>query len=159
VPAFEHTADVSDNPFWEELVLAIVPLALPMAHAFVERTAFSKLASPSVLDIGGGSGVFATVLLESNAGATATELDRPAVNRIGERFVAGQGFASRFKTIDGDFHSADSGDGLHDVIVYSNIAHQESPVDTSLFSARGRRPSSRGDLRHYSGAHESWHRT
>ena len=25
VSGFEHTADVSDNPFWEELVLAIVP--------------------------------------------------------------------------------------------------------------------------------------
>ncbi len=62
VPAFEHTADVSDNPFWEELVLAIVPLALPVAQALVERTDFSNLASPRHVGIvcqvtGGGDGV------------------------------------------------------------------------------------------------------
>lgn len=129
VPVFEHTADVADNPFWEELVLAIVPLALPVAHALVEGTGLSGMRSPSVLDIGGGSGVFAAVALESNATATATQLDWAAVNRIGERYVARHGVASRFKTIDGDFHSTDFGDGLYDVIIYSNVAHQESPAD------------------------------
>ena len=138
VSDFEHTADVSDNPFWEELVLAIVPLALPVAHALVERTDFSKLASPSVLDIGGGSGVFATVLLEANARATATQIDWAAVNRIGERFVARHGFANRFKTIDGDFHTADLGEGLYDVIIYSNIAHQESPADNVAMFRKGK---------------------
>ncbi|HEV2292416.1 MAG TPA: methyltransferase [Tepidisphaeraceae bacterium] len=139
VPTFEHTADVSDNPFWEELVLAIVPLALPVAHALIERVGFAKMTSPSMLDIGGGSGVFAAVLLESNATATATQLDWPAVNRIGERFVARRGVASRFKTIDGDFHSTDFGEGLYDVIIYSNIAHQESPADNVAVFRKGKR--------------------
>jgi SAM-dependent methyltransferase len=129
VSAFEQTADVADNPFWEELVLAIVPLALPVAHALAERTEFSSLASPAVLDIGGGSGVFATVLLAANATATATQIDWAAVNRIGARFVARHGFAGRFATIDGDFHATDFGDGRYDVIIYSNIAHEESPAD------------------------------
>lgn len=138
-PAFEHTADVSDNPFWEELVLAIVPLALPVAHALVERTDFPPMAAPSVLDIGGGSGVFAAVLLESNVTATATQIDWPAVNRIAERFVARHGVADRFTTIDGDFHSTDFGTGLYDVIVYSNIAHQESPADNVAIFRKGKR--------------------
>jgi 2-polyprenyl-3-methyl-5-hydroxy-6-metoxy-1,4-benzoquinol methylase len=134
VPEFEHTADVSDNPFWEELVLAIVPLALPVTHALVERLDFSKMAAPSVLDIGGGSGIFSVVLLEANKTATATQIDWAAVNRIGERFVARHGVADRFKTIDGNFHTTDLGDGLYDVIIYSNIAHQESPADnTAMF--------------------------
>jgi len=139
VSTYEHTADVSDNPFWEELVLAIVPIALPVAHALVECTDFSQLASPSVLDIGGGSGVFATVLLEANATATATQIDWAAVNRIGERFVARHGFANRFKTTDGDFHTTDFGDGLYDVIIYSNIAHQESPADNIATFRKGKK--------------------
>jgi 2-polyprenyl-3-methyl-5-hydroxy-6-metoxy-1,4-benzoquinol methylase len=134
VSGFEHTADVSDNPFWEELVLAIVPLALPVTQALVERLDFSTMASPSVLDIGGGSGIFSAVLLGANKTATATQIDWAAVNRIAGRFVARHGVANRFKTIDGDFHTTDLGDGLYDVIIYSNIAHQESPAEnTAMF--------------------------
>ncbi len=146
VPAFEHTADVSDNPFWEELVLAIVPLALPVAQALVERTDFSNLASPAVLDIGGGSGVFAAILLEANATATATQVDWAAVNRIGERFVARHGFADRFRTIDGDFHATDFGDGRYDVIIYSNIAHQESPADNIALFRKGKQALTPGGV-------------
>jgi 2-polyprenyl-3-methyl-5-hydroxy-6-metoxy-1,4-benzoquinol methylase len=131
VSGFEHTADVSDNPFWEELVLAIVPLALPVTHALLEHLDFSNMASPSVLDIGGGSGIFSVVLLGANKMATVTQIDWAAVNRIGERFVARHGVADRFKTIDGNFHTTDLGCGLYDVIIYSNIAHQESPADNT----------------------------
>lgn len=134
VSGFEHTADVPDNPFWEELVLAIVPLALPVTQALVERLDFSKMASPSVLDIGGGSGIFSVVLLGANQTATVTQIDWAAINRIGERFVIGHGIADRFKTIDGDFHTTNLGDCLYDVIIYSNIAHQESPAgNTTMF--------------------------
>lgn len=128
-PKFEHTADVADNPFWEELVLAIVPLALPVTQALIERTNFSTMKSPSVLDVGGGSGVFAAALLESNATATSTQVDWAAVNRIAERFVARRGVRDRFRTIDGDFHATDFGEALYDMIIYSNIAHQESPAE------------------------------
>lgn len=129
VSDFEYTADVADNPFWEELVLAIVPLALPVTHALVERLNFATMASPSVLDIGGGSGIFSVALLEANKTATSTQIDWAAVNRIAERFVARHGDTDRFKTIDGNFHTTDLGEGRYDVVIYSNIAHQESPAD------------------------------
>lgn len=134
VSRFEQTADVSDNPFWEELVLAIVPLALPVTQALVEHLDFSQMLSPSVLDIGGGSGIFSVALLGANQTATATQIDWAAVNRIGERFVAHHGVADRFQTIDGNFHATDLGHGLYDVIIYSNIAHQEGPAEnTAMF--------------------------
>lgn len=134
VSDFEYTAEVADNPFWEELVLAIVPLALPVTHALVERLDFAKMASPSVLDIGGGSGIFSVALLGANATARSMQVDWAAVNRIGERFVERHGVADRFETTDGDFHTTDLGEGLYDVVIYSNIAHQESPADnTAMF--------------------------
>lgn len=139
VPSFEHTADVTDNPFWEELVLAIVPLALPVTQTLLERLDFGKMASPAVLDIGGGSGVFSVALLGANQGATATQIDWPAVNRIGERFVARHGVAGRFKTIDGDFHATDLGEAVYDVVIYSNIAHQESPSENAAMFRKARR--------------------
>lgn len=41
----------------------------------------------------------------------------------------------RVSHVDGDFHTADFGDGDHDVVMYSNIAHQEGPKDnTEVFA-------------------------
>ena len=115
-------------------MLAIVPLAMPVTHALVEQIEFPTMASPAVLDIGRGSGIFSVALLGANKTATATQIDWAAVNRIGERFVARHGVADRFKTIDGDFHTTTLGEGRYDVIIYSNIAHQESPAEnTAMF--------------------------
>jgi 2-polyprenyl-3-methyl-5-hydroxy-6-metoxy-1,4-benzoquinol methylase len=134
VSDFDQTADVADNPFWEELVLAIVPLALPVTQAVIERLDFARMSAPAVLDIGGGSGIFSVALLGANQAATSRQIDWAAVNRIAERFVARHGVADRFNTVDGDFHTTDLGEGLYDVVIYSNVAHQESPADnTAMF--------------------------
>jgi len=133
VPKTTQTADLAENPFWEELVLSIVPLAMPLAQIVAARAEFSKLASPSVLDVGGGSGVYSAVLLGANPKAQATQIDWPNVNRIARNFVAKHGVEDRFKTVDGDFHTVDFG-SQYDLAIYSNIAHQESPADnTAVF--------------------------
>jgi 2-polyprenyl-3-methyl-5-hydroxy-6-metoxy-1,4-benzoquinol methylase len=132
---FEQTADVMDNPFWEELVLAIVPLALPVTQALVEHLEFPKMNAPKVLDIGGGSGIFSVALLGANETATATQIDWAAVNRISERFVGRHGVGDRFRTIDGSFKTTDLGEG-YDVVIYSNVAHQESPEENTAMFAR-----------------------
>jgi SAM-dependent methyltransferase len=79
-----------------------------------------------------------------NKTATATQIDWAAVNRIGERFVARHGVADRFTTIDGDFHRTDFGEDRFDVIIYSNIAHQESPADNTATFRKARKALRRG---------------
>src|ERR1019366_9229637 len=81
----------------------------------------------SFLDVGGGSGIFSAVLLGANREAKATQGDCPPVNKIAHAFVAQFGVGERFHTVDGDIHTTDWGTG-HDVAIYSNIAHQESPA-------------------------------
>src|SRR5262249_2284881 len=44
-----------------------------------------------------------------------------------------------FHTVDGDFHLLDFGERTHDVGIYSNIAHQESPADNAAVFGRLRR--------------------
>ena len=65
------------------------------------------------------------------------------VRRVGfhqsKSFVAGFGVADRFETWDGDFHTADLGEKAYDAVVYSNIAHQETPASNGEAFARIKR--------------------
>ena len=46
--------------------------------------------------------------------------------------------ADRFRTVDGDFHTTDLGRGIHDVILYSHIAHMEPPEQNAANFRRSR---------------------
>lgn len=139
VPRFQYTADTADNPFWEDLVLAIVPLAVPVVETVAARLQFAQAGVVSMLDIGGGSGVFSAVLLQKNPKARATQIDWPNVNRMARSFVDHFGVGDRFTTVDDDFHTADFGESVHDLIVLSNICHQESPRENITLFRRARR--------------------
>ena len=131
---------IEDDSFWQDLVLAIAPMAMPLAQTVQQRLDFARMGSASVLDVGGGSGVYSAVLLSANPEATATQVDWPSVNRIARDFTARFGVGSdRFKTVDGDFHDVDFGTSAHDVVIYSNIAHQETPEDNVAIFRKIRR--------------------
>jgi hypothetical protein len=124
---FSETIDAKDHAFWSILVTAIAPLAFPAAQAVAARLDVARRGPLSFLDVGGGSGIFSAVLLGANREARSTQVDWPTVNTIARGFVAKFGVGDRFHTVDGDIHTADWGTG-HDVAIYSNIAHQESPT-------------------------------
>ena len=126
-PVMPESIDAKDNAFWHILVPAIAPLAFPAAQAVAARLDVARRGPLSFLDVGGGSGIFSAVLLGANREARATQVDWPTVNAIARGFVGKFGVAERFHTVDGDFHTTDWGTG-HDVAIYSNIAHQESPA-------------------------------
>jgi SAM-dependent methyltransferase len=129
MPTARHTADVADNPFWHVLVTAIAPLSFPVAQMAAERLCIPAAGPVSWLDVGGGSGVWSAAWLGMNQQATGYQLDWPNVNAIGREFVGRFGVADRFKTIDGDFYSADFGAARYDFAIYSHIAHQVAPAD------------------------------
>ena len=129
LPVAANTTDVADNPFWHVLVPAIASLSLPVAQIAADRLGLAKVAAPSWLDVGGGSGVWSAVWLSANQQAKGFQLDWPNVNKIARGYVAGFGVADRFHTIDGDFHATDFGSAQYDFAVYSHIAHQETPEE------------------------------
>jgi ubiquinone/menaquinone biosynthesis C-methylase UbiE len=138
-PVAANTTDVADNPFWHVLVTAIAPLSFPVAQMAAERLGLAGAGPISWLDVGGGSGVWSAVWLGVNSQATGYQLDWPQVNTIGRDFVSRFGVADRFKTIDGDFHTADFGDAKYDHAIYSHIAHQESPAQNIATFGKFRR--------------------
>jgi SAM-dependent methyltransferase len=120
--------DVVENPFWEELVLSIAPMSWPAAQAAAARLNIADAGAITILDVGGGSGVYSAVLLSKNPKATATQIDWENVNRVARSYVAGHNVADRFHTVDGDFRKLDFGVDHYDVAIFSHIAHMESPA-------------------------------
>ena len=138
-PAVMNTTDVAENPFWEELVPAIVVLSIPVVHAAAELLKLARAGPISILDVGGGSGIYSAIWLGLNREARATQIDWGNVNRIAREFVSRHGVGDRFRTVDGDFHTADFGAAEHDIGVYSHIAHQESPANNIAIFKKFRR--------------------
>jgi SAM-dependent methyltransferase len=129
VPVAADTNDVPEIEFWEELVSAIAPLSVPSVLVAAEKLGLAQAGEVSILDVGGGSGIFSALWLAMNPQARSTQIDWANVNRIATAFTAQHGVTDRFDTIDGDFHTVDFGTAEHDIGVYSHLAHQESPED------------------------------
>src|SRR5579884_3714248 len=121
-PVTTQTNEVPDNPFWESLVPAIAPLSVPSALTAAERLGLANAGPISILDVGGGSGIYSAIWLGMNPHARSTQIDWPSVNRIATKFVAEYGVSDRFRTIDGDFHTIDFGEAAYDIGVYSHMA-------------------------------------
>jgi ubiquinone/menaquinone biosynthesis C-methylase UbiE len=115
--------ETADNPFWGELVTAIAPLGFPVAEAAGERLGIAKRGAFTMLDVGGGSGVYSVVWLGKNREGKATQLDWGATNQIAKEFVKNFGVADRFETIDANCLEADFGNARYDYGVYSHMAH------------------------------------
>jgi O-methyltransferase domain/Dimerisation domain len=129
IPVVDATFDVPENPFWNELVPAIAPFAAPVAMAAAEKLRLAEAGEISILDVGGGSGIYSAIWLGLNPAARSTQLDWAPVNATARRLLAERGVIDRFTCIDGDFHTTGFGVAAYDVGVYSGIAHQEGPQD------------------------------
>jgi SAM-dependent methyltransferase len=139
VPVMVDTHDTSDSTFFEQLVPAIAPTSAPAATLAAEALGIAEAGAISVLDVGGGSGIYSAIWLGLNPAAHATQIDWPGVNAVARNYVARHGVADRFETVDGDFHSVDFGTGRYDIAIYSHLAHQESPDDNIAVLQRLRR--------------------
>jgi ubiquinone/menaquinone biosynthesis C-methylase UbiE len=136
---FQQTWDPTNSPYWEQLVLAGAPMAMPVAMMAGGMLGFADGEPRSVLDVGGGSGAFSCVLLGMNPRASSTQIDWANVNVFARKYVSQFGVGDRFTTVDGDLHDVDFGEAAHDVVIYSNIAHQETPADNAALLRKVRR--------------------
>lgn len=138
-PLTDAVVEVADNPHWERLVTAIAAQSVPVAAIAADTLRLAEAGEISILDVGGGSGIYSATWLKLNPAARATQLDWRPINSIARRLLAEQGVADRFACVNGDFHSTDFGTAAYDVAVYSHIAHQEGPEDNIAIFAKLRR--------------------
>ncbi|MFI9833694.1 methyltransferase dimerization domain-containing protein [Streptomyces sp. NPDC051913] len=126
-PIKDVVVEVANNPHWEGIVTAIAAQSVPAAGVAAEVLGLADAGEISILDVGGGSGIYSGIWLEANPAARATQLDWEPINEIARRLLDERGVGDRFTTLNGDFHTTDFGTAEYDVAVYSHIAHQESP--------------------------------
>ena len=89
--------------------------------------AIGDLPAISVLDVAGGSGIYARALLEDRPTARATILERPPVDAVARRLVAAAGFPERVTVTTGDMFTAVP-EG-HDLHLLSHTLHDWSGHD------------------------------
>jgi hypothetical protein len=137
-PLADAVVEVADNPHWEELVQALAAQSVPVAEIAAATLGLAEAGEISILDIGGGSGIYSGIWLVLNPAARATQIDWAPINAIARRVLADRGVADRVNHVDGDLHTTDFGVAAHDIVVLSNIAHQEGPESNLAIFARAR---------------------
>lgn len=137
-PLSGAVVEVVDNPHWENLVQALAAQAVPVARLVAEELKLAEAGEVSILDVGGGSGVCSAVWLGLNPAARSTQLDWAPINAIARRLLTEQGVGERVAFVDGDFHTTGFGTAVHDLVMYSNIAHQEGSEENMAVFAKAR---------------------
>jgi 2-polyprenyl-3-methyl-5-hydroxy-6-metoxy-1,4-benzoquinol methylase len=79
----------------------------------------------SVLDVGGGSGAFATAFVRAGNGIRATVFDLPNVIPLTKKYLEAGGLAGSIDTIAGDYNVDGFGAG-YDIVFLSAIIHSNS---------------------------------
>jgi len=138
-PTAAPMVEVADNPHWEKVVTAIAGLSVSAAETAAEVLGLDGRENLSILDVGGGSGIFSSVWLRLNATARVTQLDWEPINAIARRLLAQHSLADRFTCLDGDFHTVPLEAASYDVALYSHVAHQEGPEDNVAVFAKLRK--------------------
>jgi predicted O-methyltransferase YrrM len=96
----------------------------------VDLTAHDRL-----LDIGGGSGIYACALAAHVPHLHATVLDQAPVDRIAQRLIEERGFSTRVTVTAANFFT-DPLPGDHDVHLFSNVLHDWDETDVARLVRR-----------------------
>jgi SAM-dependent methyltransferase len=125
--------------FFSRLVPAIAPLSFMPATLAAQELGVAAAGRLEVLDVGGGSGAWATVLGRLNPQVRVTQIDTPAVNRVARELASRAGMGDRFYAVDGDFHVDDLGWSQYDIAICSHVAHMLGPAQNLSVFERIRR--------------------
>ena len=101
------------------LTLALAGRARNVAPVLAERVPLGP--ARTLLDAGGGTGLYSIAFLQKNPGLRATVWDRPEVLKVTAEFAAAHGVADRLECRPGDMF-ADAAPPA-DVVLLSNVLH------------------------------------
>jgi SAM-dependent methyltransferase len=124
-----------ENPIWVEFARAMVPMALPNAHAIGALLDAPSLGAARVLDIAAGHGMYGIVLAQQNPALQVVAVDWAPVLKVAEEHARNAGVADRFSTIAGDAFTTGFGDG-YDVALVTNFLHHFDVGQCTRFLAK-----------------------
>lgn len=120
----EGPGSVSRSPEAVKAFIGAMAVAgAPMAAKVVQ--AVDPGRAGSLLDIGGGPGVYTLAFLKAVPGIRVTLFDKPDVIEMARERIEAEGFLDRVQLTPGDFYRDDLPGG-HDLALLSAIIHQNS---------------------------------
>lgn len=117
--SFDWHKAMEDEAFARNFTAAMDCRGIYLARALASK--LDLLGRTRVLDIGAGSGIYASAIVAAHAGVKAMVLDQAPVDRIAQRLVEERGVSDRVEVVVGNMF-----DGLPegcDVHLYSNVLH------------------------------------
>ncbi len=102
------------------LTLALAGRAKNVAPSFAEAVHVRENAT--ILDLGGGTGIYAYALLQKNLTARAIVMDRPEVLRVAEEMADQYGVSDRVELLPGDMFNDELPADVETVLL-SNLLH------------------------------------
>jgi SAM-dependent methyltransferase len=120
-----------DDPYWRRYLYGQRDLARLTANSVARAV---TLRGPrSMLDLGGGHGLYAAALCRRHPGLTATVLDLPGSAAVGREIIAGLGLTDRVRFVDADVRVADLGGGYDLISCFNLVHHLTEPDVVALF--------------------------
>ena len=92
-----------------------------------------------LLDLAGGPGAYAELIVRANPGLSCVSVDVPAVSAVARACVAEAGLADRIECRAGDYHADEYEAGAYDAVTIFGALHQESPDQIRDILARANR--------------------
>jgi SAM-dependent methyltransferase len=96
-----------------------------------------------VLDVGGGSGVYAMAFVRARVGISAVVFDLPNVIPLTRMYVQQEGLSAEVTTATGDYLSAPLGEGF-DLVFMSAVIHSNAVDDNRLLFGKAAQALNRG---------------
>lgn len=115
---------IGNRKEYRNFLSALDPIAQWPANVLANRFDFSS--SNTLIDIGGGSGVYSIAIVKKNPHMRAIVFDLPYVCEIGDEMMKEKGLSHRIKYHSGDYFKDEFPKGF-DVALISNIIHGYGP--------------------------------
>lgn len=139
-PEADWASRLSDVAFARRITAAMDARGAFLGPALADVLA--DVPAQGVLDVGGGSGVYACAIVDRLPGAAAAVLERPPVDRAARTLLADRRYGDRVTVLSGDMFADPLPTG-YDLHVYSHVLHDwgEAQVRTLLEASFAALPS------------------
>jgi SAM-dependent methyltransferase len=134
------TQAMKTDEFADQFTAAMDCRGVLLAPALAKRIDLSE--HHAVLDVAGGSGIYACAIAARHPHIKAAVFEKPPVDRIAARAIAKRGYGDRVEVLAGDMFAVDWPKGF-DVLLLSNMLHDwdEETVKALLKKAADALPS------------------
>ena len=125
-----------ENPaFAEPFTAAMDCRGSYLAPAMAKVFDFKK--SSRLLDVAGGSGIYACAVAAQHQHMRASVFEKPPVDRVAAAMIEKRGFSDRVSAIAGDMFASPLPSG-HDVHLFSNVIHDWDELDVRKLLQKSR---------------------